>query len=115
MRPASRGNTALTLARNEAVRRNAQVEFVTDADGWEVRIVATATVLHQGSGKRGRRRPRVTITPDDADRVTFDSFGRVVDPNPDGSEPIPQVDIASANPPASTATSRCASRCWPAA
>jgi type IV fimbrial biogenesis protein FimT len=92
----------LTLARSEAVRRNAQVEFVTDAGGWEVRLVTTGEVLHEAAGIEGAQRLDITILPDDATRVTYDSFGRVVDPNPNppgGSEPIVQVDIESTNPP----------------
>ena len=41
----------------------------------------------------------MTIQPDDADRVTFDSLGRVVAPNSDGSDPITQVDFESTHPP----------------
>ncbi len=92
----------LMLARNEAVRINAQVEFVSDDTGWQVRRVADATVLHQGTGKEGTSGLALDITPDDADRVTFDPFGRVVEPNTsDGSEPMTEVNIASANPPSS--------------
>ena len=90
---------ALTLARNEAVRRNTVVEFVTGAAGWEVRLVANGAVLHQGADIEGVANLDVTFTPVGADRVTFDGFGRIVDPNPDGSEPIVEVDIASVNPP----------------
>lgn len=93
----------LTLARAEAVRRNAQVEFATGAGGWEVRLLANgavAEVLHQAAGIEGAQRLDVTIVPQDATRVTYDSFGRVVNPNPiDASEPIAQVDIESTNPP----------------
>jgi hypothetical protein len=35
----------------------------------------------------------------DADRVTYNSFGTIVDPNPDASPPIQLVNIASSNPP----------------
>ena len=90
---------ALTLARNEAVRRNAAVEFVTGAAGWQVRNVADGAVLHQGADIEGVANLDVTFTPAGSDTVTFDGFGRILDPNPDGSEPIAQVDIASANPP----------------
>jgi len=91
----------LTLARTEAVRRNARVEFLTDGTGWQVSTVVAGAVevLHQGSGNEGRRGLELTFTPDDADRVTFDSFGRVLDPNPDASEPIARIDIASAELP----------------
>jgi type IV fimbrial biogenesis protein FimT len=89
----------LALARAEAVRRNAQVEFVTDADGWQVRVVATGDVLHQAAGSEGADGLDVTILPVGADRITYNSFGRAMDPNPDASEPIEQVDLESTNPP----------------
>jgi type IV fimbrial biogenesis protein FimT len=95
----------LTLARNEAVRRNARIQFVTSADGWVVSLMDN-TVLHSGSGQEGAANLAVTITlvdgtvltPNDATRVTYNSFGRVLDPNPDLSPPIAVVDIESANP-----------------
>jgi len=96
----------LALARTEAVRRNAQVEFFTDADGWQARIVSDGTVLHRGSGKEGAAGLNLTIVDSvgaTADRVTFDSLGRLVDPNPDGSQPIAQVDLESTNAPVADA------------
>lgn len=92
----------LTLARAEAVRLNAPVEFVRSDAGWQVRRVADATVLHLASGKEGANGLDLEITPEDSDRVTFDAFGRVVASSSDGSEPIAQVDIASAKPPSTT-------------
>lgn len=89
----------LALARTEAVRRNAQVEFFTDATGWQVRLVRDGTVLDQAAGNEGTAGLALTIAPVGADRVTFDSLGRTVDPNPDGSEPITQVDLDSTNVP----------------
>ena len=90
----------LTLARTEAVRRNAQVEFATGAGGWEVRLLPGGEVLHQAAGIEGAQRLDMTILPEDATRVTYDSFGRVVNPSPvDGTEPIVQIDIESTNPP----------------
>ena len=49
----------LALARTEAIRRNTQVEFVSDADGWQVLIVADGTVLHQAAGNEGACRPGI--------------------------------------------------------
>jgi type IV fimbrial biogenesis protein FimT len=89
----------LTLARNEAVRRNAQVDFAVVDTGWEVRTVVGGEVLHQGSGQEGAGGLQLTLAPDGADTVTFDPFGRVMDPNPDGLEPFTQIDVAAANPP----------------
>ena len=90
----------LTLARNEAVRLNVQVEFVADDTGWQVRRVADGTVLHRGTGREGPADLTITMDPEDSDRVTFDAFGRTVTTNPsDGTMPLVQVDIASARPP----------------
>lgn len=89
----------LTLARTEAVRRNTQVSLVTDAAGWQVRTVVGDEVLHQAAGSEGPGRLALAISPEGADRVTFDGFGRVLDPNPDDSEPIDEIDIESASPP----------------
>lgn len=90
----------VALARNEAVRLNTQVEFVTTATGWEVVRIVDDTVLHRGSGKEGMNGVALDIEPADADRVTFDAFGRALDPNTrDGSDPVTQVDIGSTVPP----------------
>lgn len=93
--------SGLTLARTEAIRRNARVEFLVENDGWQVStvIAGDTVVLHEGAGSEGQANLELTIAPDDADRVTFDPFGRILDPNPDGSDPITQIDIESANPP----------------
>jgi len=93
----------LSLARNEAVRLNGQVEFVATANGWEVRRVVDGVVLHEASGRESIRGLALQVAPADTDRVTFDPFGRAVDPNSsDGSEPMAQVDIRSARPPATS-------------
>jgi hypothetical protein len=75
------------------------VSFVTDATGWQVRTVVGGEVLHQAAGTEGPGRLALAMSPDDADRVTFDGFGRVLDPNPDDSAPIEEIDVESANPP----------------
>ena len=51
----------LALARTEAIRRNTQVEFVTDADGWQVLNLADGTVLHQAAGNEGAVRPGIAV------------------------------------------------------
>ncbi|MFO1405981.1 MAG: GspH/FimT family pseudopilin [Steroidobacteraceae bacterium] len=99
----------LDLARQEAVRRNAQVEFAIVDEGWVVRVPTnndSATPLHAGTGREASDLVRLTISPDDTvpARITFDSFGRALAANPaDGSAPITQVDVESANPPDSDA------------
>jgi type IV fimbrial biogenesis protein FimT len=90
----------LSLARNEAVRRNQRVEFVAQDTGWVVRLPGSTTPIQEASGREGRGGLELTFTPGDADRITFDAFGRRT-ANADGSAAITQVDIASANPPSS--------------
>jgi type IV fimbrial biogenesis protein FimT len=90
----------LSLARNEAVRRNQRIEFVTLATGWVVRVPGTALPLHEATGREGRGGLTLTMTPGDADRITFDAFGRRT-ANADASPPLTQVDVVSSNPPSS--------------
>jgi type IV fimbrial biogenesis protein FimT len=94
----SMGN-ALALARAEAVRLNSQVAFVTSAAGWTVRRVDDGTQLHRGTGKESAQNAlQITYIPVNTTTVTFDAFGRVVDPNPDGTNAIQRIDIASLHP-----------------
>jgi len=93
----------LDLARTEAVRLNTQMEFASTDAGWVVRAPTaddSGAVLHAGTGREASGDVAVTFTPDDATRVTFDSFGRALGTNPaDGTPRITQIDVASANPP----------------
>lgn len=89
----------LDLARNDAVRLNAQVQYVSTPTGWAVSRVSDGTVMHSGTGREGSQEVVLTIAPNGADRVTFDSLGHVVATNPsDGSAPLTQVDVESATP-----------------
>lgn len=90
----------LALARNEAVRRNERIEFVAQATGWVVRVPGSGTPLQEASGREGRGGLTLTLAPADADRITFDSFGRAI-ANVDGSPTLTGVDIASTSPPSS--------------
>jgi type IV fimbrial biogenesis protein FimT len=93
----------LTLARTEAVRLNTQVAFVTSASGWTVQRVDDASQLHQGSGKESMAGLLITKSPSTADTVTFNAFGRTIDPNPDNSERLASITLAAS---AETATER---------
>ncbi len=93
-------SNGLSLARNEAVRRNQRIEFVMLATGWVVRVPGTVTPLHEASGREGRGGLTLAITPADADRITYDAFGRVT-ANANGSPSLTQVNVASTNPPSS--------------
>lgn len=91
----------LSIARNEAVRRNARVEFVAVDTGWVVQLAGTADPLQSASGREGTDGLTLTLAPGDADRITYDAFGRPT-ANIDGSARLTQVDVASANPPSSS-------------
>ena len=90
----------IDLARNDAVRLNTQVQFVSTATGWEVSRVSDGVVMHAGTGQESSHEVALTITPGGADRITFDSLGHSLAINPaDNSAPLAQVDVESANPP----------------
>lgn len=90
----------LSMARNEAVRLNQRVEFVSQATGWVVRLPGAANPLQEASGSEGRTGLTLRFTPAAADRITFDSFGRTT-ANANGSATLRQVDIVSTHPPSS--------------
>lgn len=94
----------LQLARAEAVRRNARIEFVLDGGaGWTVQTVAGAVIQQRGAGE-GTADVVVTPTPNDATLVTFDGLGRRR-ANADASNPVERIDLdLSANtlPPEKT-------------
>ena len=93
----------LDLARNDAIRLNTSVEFAWTPTGWVVRIPAdddSGPVQHSGTGSEASRQVTFTLTPADADRITFDSLGNTLATNPsDGSTPLTQVEVESVNPP----------------
>jgi type IV fimbrial biogenesis protein FimT len=92
--------SGLDLARNEAVRQNRAVEFVSRPAGWVIRLSGTVAVMHTASGKEGRKGISLTISPANATRITYDPFGRVT-PNADGSASLTRIDIDSSSPPSS--------------
>lgn len=84
----------IQLARAEAVRRNNPVEFVLDnvaKSGWTVRT-ATAQEISKRPAEEGTGDVIVTVTPANANIVTFDGLGRRV-PNADASSSLERVDI----------------------
>jgi type IV fimbrial biogenesis protein FimT len=92
-------SNGLALARSEAVRLNSQVAFVRSVAGWTVQRVDDGTQLHQGTGKESAQNGlTLTYVPVGSTIVTFDAFGRVVDPNPNGTNAITQIDIKSTHP-----------------
>lgn len=89
----------LDLARSSAIRLNTRVEFVITPGGWQVnRVDSSSAVLHQADGREGNEHVTLTITPQGADRLTFDAFGRALADNPNSdSEPLQQVDVTVPN------------------
>ena len=92
-------SNGLSLARAEAVRLNTPVAFVRSPLGWSVsRIDTPLVILHGGTGRESAGTDlTLTNTPADATMSTFDSFGRLVNPNPDGTNAITRIDIEAQN------------------
>lgn len=86
----------MQLARAEAIRRNTSVELRMDtASGWTVTVLDGGEVIQSRLHTEGTATAAVTITPGGADRLTFNSFGSITTPNPDGSSPITEIKIDS--------------------
>ncbi|MEW5890651.1 MAG: GspH/FimT family pseudopilin [Pseudomonadota bacterium] len=84
----------LQLARMEAVRRNAVVEFVlanAATTAWTVRTAAGEEVQRRAAGE-GTADVTVAVTPVDATRVSFDGLGRRT-ANADGSPSIERIAV----------------------
>ncbi len=87
----------LQTARNEAIRRNASIQFKLDAPGttqWRVNFKSDpdANPLMTRVAEEGSPNATILVTPGDADTVTFSALGRVVD-NADASPPISTIEI----------------------
>lgn len=87
----------LQTARNEAIRRNASVQFKLDGGAstrWRVNLFTDpdGTPLQSRAAEEGSANASITVQPGGADTVTFSALGRVV-PNADASPSITQVDI----------------------
>jgi type IV fimbrial biogenesis protein FimT len=84
-------SNGLQLARAEAIRRNASVQFELGADsGWTVRVPDPAEIVQQRSAAQGSNGVTRATQPGAATMVTFNSLGRVA-PNANGSASITQV------------------------
>ncbi|MBK7658431.1 MAG: GspH/FimT family pseudopilin [Betaproteobacteria bacterium] len=87
----------LQTARNEAIRRNAAVQFRLDGGTttqWRVNpfIDPDGVPIQSRAAEEGSINASITVLPAGADTVTFSALGRVV-PNADASESLTQVDI----------------------
>lgn len=78
----------LQVARAEAVRRNARVEFalVGTGGGWVVRFAGGGATIQERSGSEGAGGVVVSAVPEDATTVVFDGLGRA-------DNTLTQIDI----------------------
>jgi type IV fimbrial biogenesis protein FimT len=86
------------LAQLEAIKRNEPVQMIYAAGtGWQVRDVATDSLLGEGLLVGGAKQAQLTVTPAGTSRVTFTGLGRVIPQSPvDGTDAIGRVDITVA-------------------
>ena len=85
----------MQLARAEAIRRNTAVELRMDvSSGWTARLQGTGEVIQSRIAGEGSAAAAVTITPADATKITFNSFGSIAT-NDDGTPAITEIKIDS--------------------
>ncbi|WP_303783958.1 GspH/FimT family pseudopilin [Azovibrio restrictus] len=88
--------SGLQQARSEAVRRNAHVIFIANGNGtpgvtgWQVILRNSGAVLQAQIDGQGSR--NATVTPNNQ-QITFNGMGRVLERNPDGTNPITQIEV----------------------
>lgn len=85
----------MQTARNEAIRRNAAVQFKLDGAGntqWRVNFFSDPDTnpLQSRPAEEGSPNATIVVAPGGADTVTFSALGRVV-PNADASPSITSV------------------------
>lgn len=85
----------LQIARAEAVRRNANVEFVlgNGDSGWVVRLQQGATEVQSRAAGDGSARVTTITAPEGSQMLTYNGLGRVEGVNADGSVPFARVDV----------------------
>lgn len=91
----------LQVARTEAVRRNANVQFTLNnpgtsgGTGWTVTLVSGNQQIQSAPDGEGTTKVIATPTPGDATAVTFTGIGRTPTKglNADGSPVLTQIDI----------------------
>lgn len=84
----------IQLTRNEALKRNAQVQFILGpGTQWKVYVPSSAeTIQTRSSADGSSSHQTATPTPAGATIVTFGGIGRV-EPNADASPSLTQVDV----------------------
>ncbi len=89
----------LQLARSEALRRNTNVQFALAGNtGWRINLATDpdGTPIQARSTSEGSTTARSTITPGDAEVVTFNALGRRMASNISvATPPIQRIDIDS--------------------
>jgi type IV fimbrial biogenesis protein FimT len=90
----------IRVAQGEAIKRNAQVEFVLDKTAktgkWTAQLPGSpATVLQEGLFIDGADRVQFAVSPVGLTTITFTGIGTILRPNGDGSDPLEVVDVTS--------------------
>lgn len=85
----------LQLARAEAVKRNARVEFALNGatSGWAVRTPPGGTAIQQRAAGDGSGNVVVTTAPAGAVKVIFDGLGRANTTNVDGTAILRTINL----------------------
>jgi len=85
----------LQLVRNEAVRRNTNMELeMIGVSGWNAKVASTGQIIQSRASGEGSGSAALTIKPDGATKVTFNGLGRLVT-NGDGSDSITEIKVDS--------------------
>jgi type IV fimbrial biogenesis protein FimT len=99
IRTASEGLVnGLQAARNEAIRRNQCMQLqIVNNTGWELKLCNDTGSPPLQSRPSGEGSPNAVATtkPDGTDTVSFNSLGRVLPTNNDGSLPFTEIDITN--------------------
>lgn len=85
----------LQLVRNEAVRRNTNMELeMIGASGWNAKVASTGQIIQSRADGEGSGNAVLVIKPDGATKATFNGLGRLV-ANGDGSDSITEIKVDS--------------------
>ncbi len=97
----------LQLVRNEAVRRNTNMELeMVGVSGWNAKIASTGQIVQSRPDGEGSGSATVAILPAGATKATFNGLGRLV-ANGDGSASITEIKVDSSAVAASATRELC--------
>lgn len=85
--------SGIRIARAEAVKRNAEVEFsvVGASDpSWQVKVVSDSSIVTSYNRAEGAKSVEATLNPASKTVVKFDGLGRVLN---SGTDSLQQIDI----------------------